>query len=132
MILLSEFARKRSLSAAWSCPGEHVAWQRARSLDHRAFRQCVSLTPTRYRQLSREPRHAVAWLLSSAQNFSAPRAISSVALITTFLVDGDKSGDDNKKQLTEAGVQNENVFQLPKHKAIEDLVDRAVYLLTVN
>lgn len=65
-------------------------------------------------------------------NFSAPRAISSVALITTFLVDGDKSGDDNKKQLTEAGVQNENVFQLPKHKAIEDLVDRAVYFLTVN
>lgn len=65
-------------------------------------------------------------------NLSAPRAISSVALITTFLVDGDKSGNDKKKQLVAAGVPNGHVFQLPKGKAIEDLVDRATYLRTVN
>ncbi|GAA2011441.1 AAA family ATPase [Brevibacterium samyangense] len=65
-------------------------------------------------------------------NLSAPRAISSVALITTFLVDGDKSGDDKSKQLVAAGVPKGHVFQLPKGKAIEDLVDRATYLRTVN
>lgn len=65
-------------------------------------------------------------------NLSAPRAISSVALITTFLVDGDQSGDDKKKQLDAAGVPKGHVFQLPKGKAIEDLVDRATYLRTVN
>lgn len=65
-------------------------------------------------------------------NLSAPRAISSVALITTFLVDGDKSGDDKKKQLVAAGVPKGHVFQLPKGKAIEDLVDRSVYLRAVN
>lgn len=65
-------------------------------------------------------------------NLSAPRAISSVALITTFLVDGDKSGNDKKKQLVAAGVPKGHVFQLPKGKAIEDLVDRATYLRTVN
>lgn len=65
-------------------------------------------------------------------NLSAPRAISSVALITTFLVDGDKSGDDKKKQLVAAGVPKCHVFQLPKGKAIEDLVDRVMYLRTVN
>jgi energy-coupling factor transporter ATP-binding protein EcfA2 len=65
-------------------------------------------------------------------NLSAPRAISSVALITTFLVDGDKSGDEKKKQLGAAGVPEGHVFQLPKGKAIEDLVDRATYLRTVN
>lgn len=65
-------------------------------------------------------------------NLSAPRAISSVALITTFLVDGDKSGDDKKKQLVAAGVPSGHVFQLPKGKAIEDLVDRTTYLRTVN
>ena len=65
-------------------------------------------------------------------NLSAPRAISSVALITTFLVDGDKSGDDKKKQLVSAGVPKGHVFQLPRGKAIEDLVDRATYLKIVN
>ncbi|MBE7371406.1 AAA family ATPase [Dermacoccus barathri] len=65
-------------------------------------------------------------------NLSAPRAISSVALITTFLVDGDQSGNDKRKQLVAAGVPKGHVFQLPKGKAIEDLVDRATYLDTVN
>lgn len=65
-------------------------------------------------------------------NLSAPRAISSVALITTFLVDGDKSGSDKKEQLVTAGVPKGHVFQLPKGKAIEDLVDSATYLRTVN
>lgn len=65
-------------------------------------------------------------------NLSAPRAISSVALITTFLVDGDKSGNDKKKQLIAAGVPKGHVFQLPKGKAIEDLVERTTYLRTVN
>ncbi|WP_434172673.1 hypothetical protein [Clavibacter michiganensis] len=65
-------------------------------------------------------------------NLSAARAINEVALITTFLVDGDASGDIKKQQLTEAGVPGKHVFQLPKGKAIEDLVDRKVYLKTVN
>lgn len=65
-------------------------------------------------------------------NVSAPKAISSVALITTFLVDGDKSGNDKANQLVPAGVPKGHVFQLPKGKAIEDLIDRRVYLNTVN
>ncbi|UTT62125.1 AAA family ATPase [Microcella humidisoli] len=65
-------------------------------------------------------------------NLSAPRAISSVALITTFLVDGDDSGDLKRAQLIQAGVPTAHVFQLPRGKAIEDLIDRAVYLETVN
>ncbi len=65
-------------------------------------------------------------------NSSAPRAISSVALITTFLVDGDASGIMKKKQLERAGVPAGHIFQLPKNKAIEDLVDRSTYIDTVN
>ncbi|KJL24210.1 AAA family ATPase [Microbacterium foliorum] len=65
-------------------------------------------------------------------NLSAPRAISSVALITTFLVDGDTSGGIKKKQLEDEGVPRSHIFQLPKGKAIEDLIDRATYLETVN
>lgn len=71
----------------------------------------------------------VAFGLSNA---SAPRAIGTVALITTFLVDGDASGREKKKQLERAGVPTGHIFQLPKNKAIEDLVDRATYLETVN
>jgi predicted ATP-dependent endonuclease of OLD family len=65
-------------------------------------------------------------------NLSAPRAISSVALITTFLVDGDTSGGIKKKQLEDEGVPRSHIFQLPKGKAIEDLIDRTTYLEAVN
>ncbi|MHC9046308.1 AAA family ATPase [Microbacterium saperdae] len=65
-------------------------------------------------------------------NLAAPRAIGSVALITTFLVDGDSSGRIKKEQLEKAGVPPQHIFQLPKNKAIEDLVDRRTYLATVN
>ena len=65
-------------------------------------------------------------------NLSAPRAISSVALITTFLVDGDASGRIKRKQLEDEGVPPTHIFQLPKDEAIEDLIDRATYLRTVN
>lgn len=65
-------------------------------------------------------------------NLSVPRAISSVALITTFLVDGDRSGDEKRSQLIAAGVPEGHVFQLPSGKAIEDLVDLDTYLQVVN
>lgn len=65
-------------------------------------------------------------------NLSAPRAIGSVALITTFLVDGDDSGTTKKSQLLKEGVPASHIFQLPKGKAIEDLVERATYLKTVD
>ncbi|WP_101845306.1 AAA family ATPase [Zhihengliuella sp. ISTPL4] len=65
-------------------------------------------------------------------NLSAPRAISSVALITAFLVDGDAAGRTKKKQLEREGVPVSHIFQLPKDKAIEDLIDRATYLQAVN
>ena len=65
-------------------------------------------------------------------NISAPRAIGSVALITTFLVDGDQSGNEKKRQLVKAGVPGQHVFQLPKGKAIEDLIERATYMSVVN
>jgi len=71
----------------------------------------------------------VAFGLSSV---SAPRAISSVALITAFLVDGDESGNRKRRELLKAGVPKTHIFQLPKRKAIEDLVDRSVYLRVVN
>lgn len=65
-------------------------------------------------------------------NLSASRAISTVALITTFLVDGDESGTTKRKQLIAEGVPGSHVFQLPRGKAIEDLVDRSAYLSVVN
>lgn len=65
-------------------------------------------------------------------NSSAPRAIGSIALITTFLVDGDASGNLKKRQLERAGVPSSHIFQLPANKAIEDLVDRASFVKTVN
>lgn len=65
-------------------------------------------------------------------NMAAPRAIGSVALITTFLVDGDQSGNEKRGQLLEAGVPAAHVFQLPKGKAIEDLVERATYMRVLN
>jgi hypothetical protein len=71
----------------------------------------------------------VAFGLSNA---SAPRTIGSIALITTFLVDGDASGVEKKKQLERAGVPEGHIFQLPTNKAIEDLVDRATYIDVVN
>lgn len=71
----------------------------------------------------------VAFGLSS---LSAPRAMNNVALITTFLVDGDQAGDLKKGQLAAAGVPARHIFQLPGGKAIEDLVDRATYLRVVN
>ncbi len=71
----------------------------------------------------------VAFGLSS---MSASKAIGSVALITTFLVDGDDSGNEKRQQLIAAGVPTSHVFQLPEGKALEDLVDRATYLSVVD
>ncbi|CDJ99079.1 conserved hypothetical protein [Microbacterium sp. C448] len=65
-------------------------------------------------------------------NIPIAQAMHSVALITCFLVDGDSSGDARKKQLLRAGVPKSHVFQLPKGKAIEDLVERVQYLEVVN
>ncbi|MEN0084969.1 MAG: AAA family ATPase [Leifsonia sp.] len=65
-------------------------------------------------------------------NMSVPRALSTVALITVFLVDGDASGDEKKKQLLEVGVPESHVHQLPAGYAVEDLVERAQYLSVVN
>lgn len=65
-------------------------------------------------------------------NMSVPQAIHDVALITTFLVDGDEAGRSKKDKLLEAGVPTSHIFQLPHELAIEDLVDRSVYLEVVN
>lgn len=65
-------------------------------------------------------------------NMSAPSALGSVALRTTFLVDGDESGKTKSAQLEAAGVPASHIFALPKNKAIEDLVDRSTYLDAVD
>jgi energy-coupling factor transporter ATP-binding protein EcfA2 len=65
-------------------------------------------------------------------NMTIPQAIGSVAVKTTFLVDGDDSGDKKIDQLKKAGVPTSHLFQLPPDQAIEDLVDRATYLEVVN
>ncbi len=65
-------------------------------------------------------------------NLSTAQAVSSVALITTFLVDGDASGTTRKQKLRSAGVPHTHIFQLPRGKAIEDLVDRKQYLDVVD
>jgi hypothetical protein len=65
-------------------------------------------------------------------NLPTAQAIHSVALITCFLVDGDSSGDDRRKKLLAAGVPTSHMFQLPKGKAIEDLVDLVQYVTVVN
>lgn len=71
----------------------------------------------------------VAFGLSS---MSASKAVGSVALITSFLVDGDESGDEKRTQLRAAGVPESHIFQLPEGKALEDLVQKATYLDTVD
>ena len=65
-------------------------------------------------------------------NMSAPSVVGSVALITTFLVDGDAAGDKKRAELLAAGFPRSHVFQLPKGKALEDLVDRSTYIGVVN
>ncbi|CAN5568163.1 hypothetical protein BH10ACT7_BH10ACT7_11920 [soil metagenome] len=65
-------------------------------------------------------------------NMSAPSALGTVALITTFLVDGDQSGVEKTRTLLDAGFPRSHVFALPKNKAIEDLVDRKFYLNEVD
>jgi hypothetical protein len=65
-------------------------------------------------------------------NMSAPSALGSVALITTFLVDGDAAGDIKRSQLELAGFPKSHIFALPKNKSIEDLVDRGTYLDEVD
>ena len=63
---------------------------------------------------------------------SVPDSIGSVALRTTYLVDGDTSGDTKRKQLLDVGVPTTHILQLPAGTAIEDLVDRETYLAVVN
>lgn len=65
-------------------------------------------------------------------NMSAPSALGTVALRTTFLVDGDASGDTKSDQLEAAGFPRSHIFKLPRNKAIEDLVDRKTYLDEVD
>lgn len=65
-------------------------------------------------------------------NMTIPQAIGSVAVRTTFLVDGDGSGATRTAQLEKAGVPSSHLFKLPPGKAIEDLVDRSTYLEVVN
>ncbi len=55
-----------------------------------------------------------------------------MALITCYLVDGDASGREMRKQLLQNDVPATHVMQLPAGKAIEDLVDRKLYLDTVD
>lgn len=89
------------------------------------------LLPTLLRNATdgRELDFQVAFGLS---NMSAPTALGTVALITTFLVDGDESGTTKKRQLELEGVPGSHIVQLPKGNAIEDLVDRDVYLDAVD
>lgn len=65
-------------------------------------------------------------------NMSAATALGSVALITTFLVDGDEAGDNKLRLLREEGVPDSHLLQLPRGQAIEDLVDRKTYLDEVD
>lgn len=65
-------------------------------------------------------------------NMAVASALGTVALITTFLVDGDEAGDRKKAELRAAGFPDSHIFQLPRGKALEDLVDRATYLQVVD
>lgn len=89
------------------------------------------LLPTLLRRASRGKQldFHVAYGLS---NMSASQAIGSTALITAFLVDGDVSGDAKRAELMAAGVPQSHIFQLPRANAIEDLIDRTIYLRVVN
>ena len=89
------------------------------------------LLPTLLRNASdgRQLDFQVAFGLS---NMAAASALGTVALVTTFLVDGDAAGDRKKTQLREAGFPDSHIFQLPRGKALEDLVDRTTYLKILN
>lgn len=65
-------------------------------------------------------------------NMPARKTIGRVALITCYLVDGDSSGDTKIRHLKRAGVPASHIFQAPRGKAIEDLVDPRDYLEALN
>lgn len=104
-----------------------------------AFRRAVltegvsemTLLPTMIRKATGEQSldYQVAFGLS---NMSIPSDLGSVALLTAYLFDGDEEGDRKKKKLRNAGVPSSHMFQLPRGKALEDLVDRRQYLDVVD
>lgn len=65
-------------------------------------------------------------------NMSIPRDIGEVAIKTAFLVDGDAEGDRKIKRLLKQGVPERNLLQLRSGEAIEDLLDREIYLDAVD
>lgn len=65
-------------------------------------------------------------------NFSVPRDLGKVAIMTVYLSDGDEAGDIRNAAISAAGVPESHVLQLPTGQAIEDLVDRATYLNHVD
>lgn len=65
-------------------------------------------------------------------NMSIPNDLGAVALKTTYLVDGDSSGDDALALLESLGIPKSHRLQLPPGKALEDLLDRNFYLNAVD
>jgi predicted ATP-dependent endonuclease of OLD family len=63
---------------------------------------------------------------------SVPNDLGTVALLTTYLVDGDSAGTKKLAALKKAGVPDTNLLQLPAGQAIEDLLDRDFYLDAVD
>lgn len=67
-----------------------------------------------------------------ANSHSYGMRVEEVAAKVVYLTDGDKAGEQHKEQLTEAGVDAARIFHLPKPMAVEDLINRDVYVATLN
>lgn len=58
--------------------------------------------------------------------------VEEVAAKVVYLTDGDAGGKDHEASLKAVGVDAKRIFRLPDGHAVEDLVDRATYIETVN
>ncbi|GAB3409950.1 hypothetical protein GCM10027515_29620 [Schumannella luteola] len=58
--------------------------------------------------------------------------LEDAAARVVWLLDGDDGGDIRRTQLLESGVREDRIFQYAAPKAVEDFVDRAIYVDMVN
>ncbi|MCW2790692.1 MAG: hypothetical protein JWP56_2995 [Aeromicrobium sp.] len=91
--------------------------------------EMLLLPPMLRKATGKELDFQVAFGLS---NMSARKTVGKIALITTYLLDGDKSGDTMVRQLRRAGVPSGHIAQLPSGSAIEDLISPSQYIEVVN
>lgn len=58
--------------------------------------------------------------------------VEEVAAKVVYLADGDEGGAKHLRNLMEAGVAKDRIFQLPEGKSTEDMINRDDYVRVIN